>query len=725
MAAVLSMKIRIRSDLLHFPRDEEFEPTWVIKDPLTFEHFLFSQREYFLLNQLNGSQSEEDIVRLWRENFKTKTLSLDQLQQFIRRLIQDKLVVVDQLGYGDPLHEEQLRHRNRIFAGLLLNPLAIRFRGFNPGPWLRQLDWLGWLLFHPLTMVFSLSLALIVFLFTFGHFEDVAARIPAIEQILSAKGLLAIALTVALIKVIHELAHALACRRFGGECFEIGIILLAFIPTLYCNVSDAWTFARRWQRMVVSFAGMYVEILMAAVAAVVWLATPPCLLNALLFNVVLLCSVNTLLINGNPLLRYDGYYLLADGWNKPNLGAMANLAATRFWWSWLGFSEPTNTVSTGVLIYGLLASAYRWFVLLAIAGGIIWLIGQAGSFSLGYFVAGILMAGIVLTTIGRNVAIAKRSHWRGVSSIRLLCTLGLLGGIGWLVFVVPLPCSIFCGAVVEVTDPVRIYATNGGQIEFISPNYASVTTGQPIVRIKNPSLQRRRQIKQNELERYQAQLRQLELRFNEDATLAGRISAAKQKQTALSIELELLNQEIQGLTIESPVDGVIYPVAAKPKHLLDELDSQHWEGYLNDPKNLGYVVSRGDHLFDVGTQAAPSVFLIIGEANIPLVEVGQPVRIRFEQFPGPAFSGEAIKIHHQDLPVNQAYRNSELNSIRDLQGNQHFTQTPYRVEVGNLEVPAEVQPGSTGRARISVRQQTLAQRLERLIKTSLAKQGSQ
>ena len=718
------MNIRLRNDLLYFPRESGFEPTWVIKDPLTFEHYLFSQREYFLLNQIDGSQSEEDILLRWRDKFKTRSLSINQLRQFIRRLIQDKLVVVDQLGYGDSIYRRQVLQRRRSRTGLLINPLAIRFRGFNPAGLLRHLDWLGRLLFHPLTVAVSLIFSLTILLYMFGHFEDVAGRIPAIEQFLTAGGLIGLIVTIAIVKVIHEFGHALACRRYGGECFEIGVILLAFIPTMYCNVSDAWTFPRRWQRIMVSFAGIYLEICLAAVAAVLWLATPPSFGNALLFNVVLLCSVNTLLINGNPLLRYDGYYMLADWWNKPNLGSAANLATTKFWLSW--FREPVQPIatSTGVLIYGLLSSVYRWFILLAILAGIVWVIGQAGSYPLGYLFSGFLLAGFVMTAIGRNVAIARGSQWRGASAVRLMCTLVILVGIAWFLFFVPLPCSVYCGVAVEATDPVRIYASQAGRIEFVEKNYAAVTAGQTIASIKNQLLKRRLQVKQNELKKYEDQLRELQLRVNQDPGLAASINTVRQKRNTLRDEIELVNEEINGLTMKSPVAGIVYPAVAKPRHWIDEPTTQRWEGFINDPKNIGCVVSRGEHLLSVSEVDQPTVSLIVGEGDVEWVEIGQSVKIRFEQLPNTPIYGEVIKIQRQDLPVKESDLNFQVESYLDSQGNQKLVQTPYRVEVGNTEIPSQVFPGSTGRGKISVRQQTLVQRLWHMIKTSFAKRGS-
>ena len=149
----------------------------------------------------------------------------------------------------------------------LSNPLAIRFRGINPTAILKQLDWLGRIMFHPVMIVVALLAAAMMLMFLLGNFELVAERTPQIEHILSTRGVAGLLITVAIVKLLHELGHALACRRFGADCLEIGVMLLALIPTLYCNVSDAWTIQERWKRMTVSFAGMYVEICLAAIAA--------------------------------------------------------------------------------------------------------------------------------------------------------------------------------------------------------------------------------------------------------------------------------------------------------------------------------------------------------------------------------------------------------------------------------------------------------------------------
>ena len=132
---------------------------------------------------------------------------------------------------------------------------------------------------------------------------------------------------LAAIKVWHEFGHGLACRTVGGECRDLGVMLLLFTPCLYCDVSDAWRFPEKRRRIFVAAAGMYFEFLLAAVAALVWAAAEPGLVSRIALTIVMVASVSTVLFNGNPLLRYDGYYILADIIECPNLG----VRATRHW----------------------------------------------------------------------------------------------------------------------------------------------------------------------------------------------------------------------------------------------------------------------------------------------------------------------------------------------------------------------------------------------------------
>ena len=126
--------------------------------------------------------------------------------------------------------------------------------------------------------------------------------------------------TLLVVILIHELGHAFACRRFGGECHELGIMFLVLIPTPYVDASTAWAFPNKWHRIFVGAAGMIVELFFAAICVFVWLNTNPNeLISQLAFNAMLVAGVSTVIFNANPLLRYDGYYMLSDWLEIPNL----------------------------------------------------------------------------------------------------------------------------------------------------------------------------------------------------------------------------------------------------------------------------------------------------------------------------------------------------------------------------------------------------------------------
>ena len=125
------------------------------------------------------------------------------------------------------------------------------------------------------------------------------------------------------VKAAHEAGHALTARYFNAECSECGVMLLMFTPVLYTNVSDSWTLPRR-QRMCVTAAGIAVEIVIAAVCTIAWWFALPGTIKAILLNTMVICSVNTLLFNGNPLLRFDGYFLLSDYVRIPNLAQQSS-----------------------------------------------------------------------------------------------------------------------------------------------------------------------------------------------------------------------------------------------------------------------------------------------------------------------------------------------------------------------------------------------------------------
>ncbi len=314
-----SWRPRMRPDLVLYCLRGIKRRTWGVKDPLSLRYYQLAEAEYFILRNLDGQTTLNQLRERFERQHRPNTLSADELFAFVRNLHSQGLITAETTGQASVLFARREESQRRKILGALANPLAIRFRGVDPD---RFLAWLAprtrWL-FSPWFLSGCCLLMIAALLLVAMRFDDVRSRFPALSQVWRSSNLVWLALAVAATKIVHEMAHALACKHFGGECHEMGVMLLAFTPCLYCNVSDVWTLASVRQRVVVSAAGMFAECTLAAVCAFMWWASEPGLLHDLCLNLMLVASVSTLVFNGNPLLRYDGYYILSDLLSVPNL----------------------------------------------------------------------------------------------------------------------------------------------------------------------------------------------------------------------------------------------------------------------------------------------------------------------------------------------------------------------------------------------------------------------
>ena len=728
-AANAQMSLRLRGDLQFTQRQQGMSDVWIVKDPVSFTHFLFSEREYYLASLFDGKRTVGEVLIAWQDEFHSRSLSIEQVKFFALRLVNDNLAIVEKLGYGRSLFHVGNNADSKKRVAWLMNPLAIRFRGVNPSWVLKEFDWLARFCFHPAVIVLSLSLAVIVLLFLLGNFESVAQRIPTIETFLSAQGILALVLTLAIVKILHEVGHALACRRYGGECFEIGVMLLALIPTLYCNVSDAWTIKERWKRMMVSFAGMYVEICLAALAAVFWFLTPPGLLNAMLFNVVLFCSVNTILVNGNPLLRYDGYYLLSDWIEIPNLSTAANVQLSRVTTGLFWETDRRVEFSGSLLVYAIGSFVYRWFVVGVILWGISVFATRWGAREIGIGICGLLLMTMFSGQVKRMIhtrSAGSGSRSKSVFSwtrsvLTALVAIGLLA----LVCFIPLPSSVYGEFEVGLTDTIQIFAPNDGEIVLLAEPYESVSKGDEIVRIENKQILQRTIQQELELDRAINELKQLESRdqfsgqmggnataTGDASSLASRIEVAQKNVASLRERLAAVEKEASRLTVTAPSDGVVLPAGQRVIMASGEFDSdepEFWLGFLSDPSNRDCLVKSSEHLMTIGNPSMRQVTLLIDEKDIGLVESGQAVRLRFDRIVGRVFRGAVSEIFETTIDEKELGAGSNFGEAKKQ----------FRVMVEMEDLPIEAVSGSLGRAKIATASQTIAARMAWALKQAM------
>src|SRR5262249_11161023 len=285
-------------------------------------------------------------------------------------------------------------------------------------------------------------------------------------------------ISLGVVKVIHEFGHGLSCKNFGGEVHEMGLLFLCLSPCLYCNVSDAWTLPNKWHRILISFAGIYVELIIAAIATFVWWNTPTHpFVNNLSLSVMVVCSVSTVVFNANPLMRYDGYYVLLDWLEIPNLRDRSNRYLSNVVQEYcLGIEvQPEQYMELWRRIlfvsYAIVSWIYRWVVTFSILRFmdhflVPYKLGVISRFMM-LFAAG-SMAGWPLYRLGKNLY--KRGRIPDMKRARVTITATVAGLVILALLLVPLPVSrVRTSAVVQLQhDAVtRKYVEVPGVLETL------------------------------------------------------------------------------------------------------------------------------------------------------------------------------------------------------------------------------------------------------------------
>ena len=398
------------------------------------------------------------------------------------------------------------------------------------------------------------------------NFGVLSERLPRMAEFFGPGNWFWLAVSLALVKSLHELGHAVTCKRFGGEVNRMGVMLLVFTPALYCDVSDAWMFRDRWRRIAVSAAGVVVELVLAAIATLVWSMTEAGWINALALNVMFVCSVGTLLINGNPLLRYDGYYVLADWLGTPNLQQQAAATLPRgLTWLFAGVTpdSPRLLAEPGPVLlwsYAIGSLIYRGIVIV----GILWFL-DAVLRPLGLGAVSFVIAVMVLTSIGAGPVVQagsflhspvsrKRIDWRRLT-VSLLGLIGLLAAA----MLIPLPAHITAPVVTRPIGGRQVFVTTPGVLTSSREPGEQVAAGQPIVQLVNGRLE----LEMAELASRESQQRlhvsHLALRQHRQPELADQLPAAEERLADLEEQLAHKRRELDRLSLVAPISGTVLP----------------------------------------------------------------------------------------------------------------------------------------------------------------------
>jgi len=531
---------------------------YLLQDRSSGRNHRVDETAFHLIGRMDGRRSTDEIWHALLGQLGERTPTQDEAVELLCQLSDHELLQCEITPDVAELFRRRFRNtRKRRLA--MLNPLSFRVPLFDPDRTLSRLAPLGRLLFSPVMLALWLVTLLLAAVAAAANWNEIRAF--AGVNMLTPRYLLLTWISYPLVKAVHELAHGLAVKTWGGEVRETGISVMLLLPVPYVDASAASAFPERWRRAVVAGAGIMAELLLAAVALLVWLAVEDGAVRDCAFVVMFICTVSTLLFNGNPLLRFDGYYVLSDLLDMPNLAPRANAwiayLAQRHLLGASGVPPPTTAGEPALLAaYALLAYAWRWVVSVLI---VLW----CGSYSfwLGLLAAAFVGLAMVVKPIARMLDFLRRAPQLARTRSRSYAVAGgLATALLLILFALPLPFSTTVDGVVWMPEDARIRAgTSGFVSEVLVGDGQPVRAGDALIVLDDPDLQAQHA-------GAAARMQALEVEHTRALGLDTPLAhALEQDLAAQRSEVADLQRRLDSLVVTAPVSGAL--VLPRPQDL--------------------------------------------------------------------------------------------------------------------------------------------------------------
>ena len=489
---VRDVRARLADDVLISRHVYRKRISWVLHRQATGTIHRLDAQSFELIDRLDGAMSVGEIWEQALEQRNHEAPTQDAWMHLLADLHAADLLIVDSRVPVESLFERREKKRTREQSQRYFNPLYLRFALIDPDEWLNRLQPLANALFSRIAFILWATLMVVGCLVLFTNTERLvydAANAAQFRPYMATLFLLAFPP----LKLIHELGHGLAIKRCGGEVHEMGIALLVVFPIPYVDASVSSLFKNKNDRMLVSAAGILVELSVAAVGVLLW-ASSTSLVGDIGLVLLLTAGLSTLLINGNPLLKFDGYYLLADWLEIPNLQARSKHAVGRLLRRGLSGKHdeaprPEDPVERQWLLsYGVMSGIYRTALTLSIA----WMLSER------WFVLGVALAlfalyqGLVIPLWRGTKALFNDTTLRGARSKVLALSLPLLALA--ILMLLPLPHASVTRGVVWMPEQAVIRAASVCQVsEVMAEPGAQVQAGDALFRCVDDQLDAEKQ----------------------------------------------------------------------------------------------------------------------------------------------------------------------------------------------------------------------------------------
>lgn len=668
----MSSAPRLRPNLRFVKQSQNGTTVHIVKDPVSLKYFRFGEREVGLMQLIDGRRSLAELAQAARVTLDMET-NEGAVERFVQRLKEMGLAERTQEERSALLMEFARRSRVSRMRGDGGTLLRMRFSLGDPDALFARMNDMFAVCFTRWFVVASVGLFAVYGLVLSTHWPAFSAGLSVLytPQAYTLSFVVLLYMTALVIFLVHEFGHGVMCKHYGGEVHEMGVMLIYFTPAFYCNVNDAWTFESRAQRLWVTFAGGWVQLILASIAAIVWMVTESgTAVHDVAFIAMLIGGGMTVLINFNPLIPLDGYYALVDWLGIPNLRARA--------FEYVGASLKRTVLRLNValpqvtprearifLVYGILSQLYIVFLLsvLAIAFGK-FLGHRWGGWGIALFLFLMwrlthkLRAGVARSWTSLNIVARVRTAHKRVGTRRALAAAAIIV----LPLIVPWTIRVPGVAVAEPQDRMVMRAAEDARVESVLVRQGdTVAAGAVVAILRNPQLEL-------EWTRTQAAIATLEREIN--------ISAGAHDFTArraAELELNARRDMLERLRVRR--EALVLRAAFAARVVTPHMD-----------RLVGGTIEAGDSLFELHRSENLRARILLAERDAADLERGDVARIKFPVRSSWTWQSPIAEI-------SSAARNGNVELI---------------VPLARSDISSPLRAGMTGKAKIAARRTTIA-----------------
>ncbi len=543
-----------------------------VLDPITRQSYRIGEFERAVLGTLSGTHSLKQAFK-----------SLQRIPQFAAVSESQLLATVERLQACGLLRIAKHRLSRDKSTGAIKAQTALskfvvwQVRGLQPDAWLAKIAPYTNAIFSHNAARFWLTVAFLTCCCVLLEFPRLASQSNSWQWILHPAQGTALFIVFVVTRALHELGHAIVCKRHGIRCPDIGLFVILGAPCVYCDVSESWQLPSRWQRAAVAAAGMYVELIIATLAAWVWMVTIDGPANTVALQTMFVCSISTILINANPLMRFDGYYILSDMLDESNLRGRADAIAESWLQRLVLGRRASSRANAQVAVTTNRQKTLRTLLFLFSWAG--WFY-RAG---LSLAIAGLLVAiydAWHLAWVGRCIAVLILLSWWGVPSVKLAKSLiqsasktntrwrlaiasGLLLGC---ISLLPIPYRQFASGWAQPANLKGIFVATGGTLAPVEPN----EQGQPPQsgeQVSEDDKLFRIHDMRTLLEKKRAEGLLARAKARVDSSKRSHPDDLRESKEALSNAQEMIDRievELENLNLKSPESGRLMMMPAAP-----------------------------------------------------------------------------------------------------------------------------------------------------------------